>query len=1273
MAMSRKSSKLSDQQWENHKDLIRKAYLEDNGSLKEVQSKLKEQGLIVTANQIETKMRSWNFRKNVDKETWVSIDHHITKRKRDGKESEVILSGKRMKQQTVKRETDRYGDRSMLTKVALGNSSPPPLTDCQVAVCTPQPIQMEFEWPATLPWFMFSSRELPKIFEACKPFMLESQNASSSDLVSTLLPEALGTDMAHIGVSKLAAIIGRSMPERYPQENLERAQNLLGGSAADFARAYVSMIIYNVSNNASYLEDHSKCEETIKVLEDYGIFRIDVNLGEYKSPTINGFMEKLFKASIHGCLRTKYRYSGDTPAETAVKWLVTSGYCPNTAAEDLWIAVREFRVCIPGTQQRVLDLTKYLLKAGASADILLPRSVESFTILEIALELGWDNDKVFNLAELLFEHGAAKNLNRALYFAIKRKDKGLVEMIVKHGCDLTANLESLPGRPWYKTTALTVAAFTGLQQTSHILDVLSFQYPHTPLATFIIPDVFIAAALGGHDDVIHSLYEISPNIMANEFGITPLLTAARYGHLSTCQVLLSLKGVHNTWLTEKFPPLHAACHHREKGVVELLITNGADVNAAPRFDSDEELRFKNRLDMYFYRSGMTPLELLFRETSLLSSSARYSSSDVLSCAALLIRAGAKLVGSELGKAAEHCHLELLAACIAAGANPNRLDRDGKTLLQLALQGPANRSDRLYGVVLHLLSKGAQLLDGEVVSAIRLKQYDAARLLMEHRGNMMGMPLINELEAAILVRDSVSVDTIFEIMPSIYSAGALYAAIVTGDNSLIKTLMQNRPTETSDDPFEITAIAVAAVSGNLVLLQKLLAHPPSCRTGPLPLEKRNDLTNVNRGWTSVRYFLSDLHQPGSLRSTNYGARLYGSPLALLATSGHSNALNVCSYLLESGFCADGPTWAVAAFCSNTAFIQTLLNHGQRIDYSYQDFYDSDPLLCAIYYSGKALIPLLLTAGADVNGRGRCVGLPLLAAVKGGDLDIVKYLVQAGANINADGRHYDSPSPLRQALESGKVDIADYFIRAGAEVNANDSTLQGYSLLRLAVENGNLGIVDSLIRAGAEVDADNETLGGDSPLQMAVKNGRTDIVHRLLEADADVNSPPAGEEGATALQFAAINGHLGLARHLIDKGAQVNALPAKFYGRTSLQGAAEHGRLDMLEFLLTEGAETEGRWRRRFIKAVKLAIQERHFTAANFLKRSKGWSEEDENTLQDVDVDYDTDSQEEEEEEEEDCMDSSDEGCDGGLNVGHEMDLDGYDFNVEYEMDLNEYDG
>lgn len=70
-------------------------------------------------HQIGSKVKKWKVRKNIKKKIWIQINHHITKRKYDGKESEVIFCGKRMKPETVAREIERYGDKSIFTQLQL--------------------------------------------------------------------------------------------------------------------------------------------------------------------------------------------------------------------------------------------------------------------------------------------------------------------------------------------------------------------------------------------------------------------------------------------------------------------------------------------------------------------------------------------------------------------------------------------------------------------------------------------------------------------------------------------------------------------------------------------------------------------------------------------------------------------------------------------------------------------------------------------------------------------------------------------------------------------------------------------------------------------------------------------------------------------------------------------------------------------------------------------------------------------------------------------------
>ena len=66
-------------------------------------------------SQLEYKLNRWGFKPNIDKSTWQRIDRKIKKRKRDGKESEVIHNSKRLKPAKIARETNRYRDWACFT------------------------------------------------------------------------------------------------------------------------------------------------------------------------------------------------------------------------------------------------------------------------------------------------------------------------------------------------------------------------------------------------------------------------------------------------------------------------------------------------------------------------------------------------------------------------------------------------------------------------------------------------------------------------------------------------------------------------------------------------------------------------------------------------------------------------------------------------------------------------------------------------------------------------------------------------------------------------------------------------------------------------------------------------------------------------------------------------------------------------------------------------------------------------------------------------------
>ncbi|KAK5628354.1 hypothetical protein RRF57_004069 [Xylaria bambusicola] len=755
-----------------------------------------------------------------------------------------------------------------------------------------------------------------------------------------------------------------------------------------------------------------------------------------------------------------------------------------------------------------IPMTRLLLKHGASFNI------------ENALSLAIEREDR-ELIEMFLQYSSSTNLDRALHSAIKTKDRALIDLISQHGADPIAEIECTFGFV-YKATALSVAAATGLWETQYILGLLASRNPYRLIAEYITADVLISAAAAGQYDTVCLLCRESPGVVANHFGITPLHAAICHGHLNICEFLISMYDEYTSDIVPTVTSLHVACYYWQEHIVRFLVRCGADVDAIARFShTTEENNTVSRLLPAFNYSrrytsklyAVTPLDMIFANNKSFTTAAA-------DCATVLINAGAKPSGREVDLAAMHAHLDLLSSCLAAGADPNKGHEDKCSALQVILSSSFLQwmsdvrwmRDRHYCFVELLLKSGAVLRGGEIISAIRLKMWDFVDLLLRYDGKLSDTDTsgTTALEEAIWSQYNPLITRIFETTPGIYDAGSLCAAMETQQKSIEQRLLANRCAESVGSDLEVTAIGIAAESGDFNLLRTLLEYLPPHRCGPLPI----CVFNMRHRYL-LRFHRFGYYGKGSIHS------LYGSPLALLAFSEENSAIEACFELLKAGFQPDRLTWVVASSSNNAPFIQFLLDHGQRYN------------------------------------------------------------------------------------EIGDDDSIDYRLE---------------SPLSYAVENHNKNLVEMLLRAGADVNEHIMEPCSRSPLQRAVELGDLDLVRYLTEAGANINSPSAYQFGATALQFAAIKGHIVIAKYLLDHGAEVNASPAEKGGRTALEGAAEMGRLDMLGLLLAKGAKKTGDdCHRHFIRAVKRAMKEGHYIAANLLKHSLGWSEEDEGMFQAVQLD------------------------------------------------------
>lgn len=174
---------------------------------------------------------------------------------------------------------------------------------------------------------------------------------------------------------------------------------------------------------------------------------------------------------------------------------------------------------------------------------------------------------------------------------------------------------------------------------------------------------------------------------------------------------------------------------------------------------------------------------------------------------------------------------------------------------------------------------------------------------------------------------------------------------------------------------------------------------------------------------------------------------------------------------------------------------------------------------------------LQCGMDVDACGRAGRTALMAAVKGGRLDVIRILLEHGADPNRENDRGDTavtfavlrarpwrslqpdPGPLNLLLSAGgryrlyeavqmnDLEIARARLDEGADPNVDRFSYEG-PVLMIAAARGDLMMVEMLLDYGADREARNDLLR--TPLVMAASNGCTEVVRLLLDRGADLHA-------------------------------------------------------------------------------------------------------------------------------------------------------------------------
>jgi cytohesin len=418
-------------------------------------------------------------------------------------------------------------------------------------------------------------------------------------------------------------------------------------------------------------------------------------------------------------------------------------------------------------------------------------------------------------------------------------------------------------------------------------------------------------------------------------------------------------------------------------------------------------------------------------------------------------------------AAKHnSNVDVLEYLISQGASVNATSNTGRTPMHVAAQGNGN-----VAVLECLLSHGAD---------VNAKNKDGWTSLHEAAKHNSNVEIVKYLIAkGVPVNVKISEGVNKGDMPLHYAAGA------NSNVEVLKYLIDQGAEVNEKNDHGLTPLHFADTDEKRHILREAM------QSGKRPQEKNtlhiqftteeqteisefcaafgNNLNRIDDNGFTLLHLMAGAGKMGVVKflvaegaDVNAKSNNGETPLHFAAYGGH---VKVAHFLVSvkanvNAQTNKGDTPLHTAVREKNFGVITFLVAMAKVNVDVKTDKGHTPLHLAAYRGSVDITRLLISNGADVNAKENGGESLLHGAVRGGNAEVVRFLVGV-PDINLNAGENNGLTPLHLAAHLGNVEIAKILVAGKADINAHaDSSLDGATPLDVAKVAGQTAMVEYL---------------------------------------------------------------------------------------------------------------------------------------------------------------------------------------------------------------------